>query len=132
MDSSEKKVYLAGPWDVYSGYWKQQLKEALDFNWYDPEIDSDQSGYADKYFSDDIKNVIDSDMMILYPDHIPAEASFFEAGVFFATHNVGLIIVWPEDRKPPWAYPFLNQAATMVESIDEVINLLGGICNQPK
>lgn len=117
-----KEIYLAGPWNEYSNNWKDNFK---DLNVFDPEIHANQTS-PDKYVPEDVQGIIDAEYMIAYPHKIPAEAMWFEAGLFYATHTKemgkvceDLIIVWPEDRQPDWALPFLSELGVVVNNFSE-------------
>jgi len=122
----KEKVYLAGQWNQYDNNWKIEFDDLKNnFDFYDPETDSNQTS-PDTYFQDDLRGVINSQVMIANPGTIPAEATWIEIGVFYRSHvqNIGercnkLIIVWKEDRNPKWALEFIKRAGIVVSSVAE-------------
>src|SRR4030042_1166880 len=111
----KERAYLAGGWNEYCEFWKDKVKKNEVYIYYDPEIDSRQDS-PDNYFPDDVEAIRKADVFIGYAGYKPSEAMFAEAGIFYASHveKMGdfcnnLIIIWPEDRKPDWALPFLKK-----------------------
>jgi hypothetical protein len=122
----KEKVYLAGQWNQYDNNWKREFDDLKDnFDFYDPEINSNQTS-ADTYFTDDLKGVMGSGIMIANPGIIPAEATWIEIGVFYRNNvkEIGercnkLIIIWKEDRNPKWAIEFIKKAGIVVSNVSE-------------
>ena len=124
-----KKVYLAGQPKEYDP-WKASLKELEGFDFFDWEIDSDQTS-PDTFFPDDLRAVHSSDILVANPGTSPSEATWIEIGYFLATHtdNPGdtcenLIIIWEKDREPRWSIEFVKKAGHIVETVEEAKALL--------
>lgn len=119
-----KKVYLAGQPAEYDG-WKEKIKKLVGFDFFDWELDSDQSS-PDTFFPDDLRAVHDSDILVANPGTSPSEATWIEVGYFLATHtdNPGdtcknLIMIWQEEREPKWSIEFVEKAGHLVETLEE-------------
>jgi len=120
-----KKVYLGGQPDEYDNNWKNEFKNFEGFEFYDWEIDSDQTS-PDTFFPDDLNGIRSADIMVANPGIAPSEATWIEIGYFYALNSkkVGktcnnLIIIWRDDREPKWSIEFVEKAGIMVSSIDE-------------
>lgn len=124
------KVYLAGQWNEHDSNWKYEFYPLTNFEFHDPERDSNQSS-ADTYFPDDLNGVKNADILIANPGIAPSEATWIEIGFFYATHTkvIGepcpnLIIIWKEDRLPKWSIEFVKKAGHVVSTIKEAKELL--------
>lgn len=122
----KERAYLAGGWNEYNDNWKDKVKENKTYIYHDPELDSNQES-PDTYFKDDVEAIKNADTFIGYASNIPSEAMFAEAGMFYASHveKLGdfcekLIIVWPEDRQPDWALPFLKKMGRVVNKLEDI------------
>ncbi len=125
-----KKIYLAGQPNQYANNWKQNFSNNGNFEFYDPEIHSDQSS-PDTFFPQDLQAVSDADIMVANPGTGPAEATWIEIGYFLHknTSNPGdtcknLIIVWLKEREPKWSIKFVEKAGHVVETVEEAVNKL--------
>ena len=118
-----KKVYLAGQPTEYDP-WKEELKKLEVFDFFDWELDSDQSS-PDTFFPDDLKAVHNADILVANPGTSPSEATWIEVGYFLATHtdNPGdtcenLIIIWGNEREPKWSIEFVKKAGHLVSTLE--------------
>jgi len=123
-----KRVYLAGLFSEYD-VWKDEVKKAEGFDFFDPEVHSNQSS-PDTFFPDDFAAVKLSDILIAYPGSTPCEGTWIEVGYFISnkTERPGdlcknLIIIWQKDRIN-WSLEFVNKAGIIVSSVDEAIEYL--------
>jgi hypothetical protein len=123
-----KKVYLAGQPSKYDS-WKSEIKEIRGFDFYDPEIDSDQTS-SDTFFPQDVLAVSEVDILIANPGIVPSEGTWIEIGYFLAlnTENPGekaenMIIIWHKDRID-WSIEFVKKAGNIVNTVDEAIKKL--------
>lgn len=126
-----KKVYLAGLFSEYSN-WKDRVKGIEGFDFFDPELHSNQSS-PDTFFPEDLAAVRCSDILIAYPGSAPCEGTWIEVGYFLSnnTKRSGdfckeLIIIWEKDRLN-WSMEFVKKAGVIVGSIEEAIDYLKGI-----
>lgn len=62
------------------------MKKLSDFDFYDWELDSDQTS-PDTFFLDDLRGVKSSDYMIANPWIVPSEATWIEIGYFYSFHT---------------------------------------------
>ncbi|HRI05697.1 MAG TPA: hypothetical protein PLV59_02000 [Candidatus Dojkabacteria bacterium] len=122
------KVYLAGQPSEYDK-WKESFREVKGFDFYDPEIDSDQSS-SDTFFPQDLKAVSEADILMANPGLAPSEGTWIEIGYFLAlnTEKPGdrcnrLIIIWDKERIP-WSIEFVKKAGIIVSTVEEAINKL--------
>jgi len=120
-----KKVYLAGQPNEYDNNWKNKFTKMSGFEFYDPEIDSDQTS-SKTFFPQDLTAVHNSDILVANPGIKPSEATWIEVGYFLAAHtnNPGvtcenLIIVWKDDREPKWSIEFVKKAGYLVKTLEE-------------
>ncbi len=125
LSERRRRVYLAGQWNEHDNNWKQTFKQISGIEFYDPEIDSDQSS-PDKYFPQDLEGIASSIMMVANPGIAPSEATWMEVGYFYALNTKvpgercpRLIIVWKEERTPKWSVGFIQMAGILVNSIEE-------------
>lgn len=125
------KVYLAGQSSDYDT-WKKSLKDIKGFEFYDPEIDSDQSS-SDTFFPQDLKAVSEADILIANPGLAPSEGTWIEIGYFLAlnTNTPGekcknLIIIWNKERVN-WSIEFVKKAGIIVSTVQEAIDTLKDI-----
>lgn len=125
------KVYLAGQSSEYDT-WKKSLKDIKGFEFYDPEIDSDQSS-SDTFFPQDLKAVSEADILIANPGLAPSEGTWIEIGYFLAlnTNTPGekcknLIIIWNKERVN-WSVEFVKKAGIIVSTVQEAIDTLKDI-----
>lgn len=125
------KVYLAGQPSEYSD-WKKKFNNIKGFDFYDPDIDSDQSS-SDTFFPDDLKAVSESDILIANPGTSPSEGTWIEVGYFLALNSKkpgdrcnNLIIIWDKDRID-WSIEFVKKAGIIVNSVEECIGVLEGL-----
>jgi len=123
-----KKVYLAGLFSEYAD-WKSEIKKVEGFEFFDPEIHSNQSS-PNTFFPDDLAAVKSSDILIAYPGLAPCEGTWIEVGYFLANSTKRpsdfcreLIIIWQKDRLD-WSMEFVKKAGVIVGSIDEAVNYL--------
>lgn len=124
-----KKVYLAGLFSEYAN-WKDEIKKIEGFDFFDPEIHSNQSS-PDTFFPDDLAAVKSSDILIAYPGLAPCEGTWIEVGYFLANNTKDmeckeLIIIWQKNRLN-WSMEFVKKAGVIVGSIDEAIDYLKGL-----
>ncbi len=125
-----KKVYLAGQPNEYENNWKEGFKGISGFEFYDWELNSDQTS-PDTFFPDDLEAVYSADILIANPGVAPSEATWIEIGSFYAK-NVkmpgdfcnNLIIIWREDRNPKWSIDFVKKTGVVVDSIEKAIEEL--------
>jgi hypothetical protein len=127
------KVYLAGQPSCYDN-WKENFSDIKDFEFYDPEIDSDQSS-SDAFFPQDLEAVSKADILIANPGLAPSEGTWIEVGYFLAlnTKTPGdkcnkLIIIWNKERVP-WSIEFVKKAGIIVSTVEEAIDKLKQINN---
>ena len=120
-----RKVYLAGQPKEYDK-WRETFKLIDGFEFYDPEIDSDQSS-PDLFFPQDLKAVSEADYLVANPGTAPSEGTWIEVGYFLAlnTKNSGdkcrnLIIVWNKDRID-WSIEFVKKAGIIVDTVEEAV-----------
>lgn len=120
-----KKVYLAGQSNVYENNWKDEFKVIKGFDFYDPEIDSDQSS-PDTFFPQDLQAVNNADILVANPGLATSEATWIEVGFFLKKSTVkpgetckSLIIIWKESREPKWSIKFVEKAGCLVSSLGE-------------
>jgi hypothetical protein len=120
-----KKVYLAGQPKEYDE-WKETFKLLDGFEFYDPEIDSDQSS-PDLYFPQDLKAVSEADYLVANPGIAPSEGTWIEIGYFLSlnTQNPGdrcrnLIIIWNKERIA-WSIDFVKKAGVIVDTVEEAV-----------
>ncbi|MBU0649955.1 hypothetical protein KKG63_02005 [Patescibacteria group bacterium] len=120
-----KNVYLAGQPNQYDNDWKEKFKKLRNFNFYDPEIDSDQTS-SETFFPQDLIAVCNSDILVANPGIATSEATWIEIGYFLATHtdNPGdtcknMIIVWKEEREPKWSIEFVRKAGFLVTTLED-------------
>lgn len=125
------KVYLAGQSSEYDT-WKKSLKDIKGFEFYDPEIDSDQSS-SDTFFPQDLKAVSEADILIANPGLAPSEGTWIEIGYFLAlnTNTPGekcknLIIIWNKERVN-WSIEFVKKVGIIVSTVQEAIDTLKDI-----
>jgi hypothetical protein len=130
MKHKKLKVYLAGQWNEYLNNWKDSFKKIDEFDFYDPEVDSDQN-HVDKYFVDDLRGVRKADIMVANPGIIVSEGTWIEIGYFYAlnTKKLGdfchkLIIIWDKKRKPKWSLDFIKKMGIVVDSKNKAIKEL--------
>jgi len=122
------KVYLAGQPSEYDT-WKNSFKDIKGFEFYDPEIDSDQSS-SETFFPQDLKAVSEADILIANPGLAPSEGTWIEIGYFLAlnTKTPGekckrLIIIWNKERVN-WSIEFVKKAGVIVSTVQEAIDTL--------
>lgn len=120
-----KKVYLAGQPNLYDNNWKKEFIKLKEFEFYDPEIDSDQTS-SETFFPQDLTAVHNCDILVANPSDKPSEATWIEIGYFLATHtkNPGdtcknMIIVWKDTRLPKWSIEFVRKAGYLVSTLEE-------------
>jgi hypothetical protein len=120
-----QKVYLAGQWNQYENNWKNKLKKVKEFNFYDPETDSDQSS-PDAFYQQDLLAIKNSDILIANPGTAPSEATWIEIGYFLSLNTklpgdscFKLIIIWKEERQPIWSLEFIKKAGVIVDSVEK-------------
>lgn len=125
-----KKVYLAGNPNQYANNWKHRFQNISGFEFYDPEIHSDQSS-PDTFFPQDLQAVNAADIMVANPGIGPAEATWIEIGYFLAKNTVNpgdtcknLIIIWLKEREPKWSIKFVEKAGFVVETVEEAVKKL--------
>jgi len=123
-----KKVYLAGQFSEYDR-WKDTIKKVDGFDFFDPEIHSNQIN-PDTFYPDDLAAVKDSDILIASPGTTPCEGTWIEVGYFIANKIKApgdfckdLIIIWPDDRID-WSIEFVQKAGVIVKTNKEAIKEL--------
>ncbi|MCL4384290.1 nucleoside 2-deoxyribosyltransferase [Patescibacteria group bacterium] len=116
-------VYLAGQWNAYHEHWKDEIKKTPGFDFFDPEIDADQSS-PDTFFPQDLLAVKRADIMLANPGVAPSEGTWIEIGYFLAFHTkapgdkcLKLIIIWHETRQPRWSVDFVMKAGVIVGTV---------------
>lgn len=129
-----KKVYLAGQPKQYDE-WKTSFENIQGFDFYDPDIDSDQSS-PDTFFPQDLKAVSEADFLVANPGIAPSEGTWIEVGYFLALNTKApgekcnnLIIIWKKERVN-WSLGFVKMAGHIVSNVDEAITKLKEIQNQ--
>jgi hypothetical protein len=132
MNEARKiRVYLGGMSNHHDNNWKKLFQGMAGCEFYDWEIDSDQTS-ADTYFPDDLNGIKGADILVANPGSVaPAEATWIEIGYFYAlnTKKPGdfcdrLIIIWQESRQPKWSIEFVEKAGFVVSTFDEAITKL--------
>jgi nucleoside 2-deoxyribosyltransferase len=125
------KVYLAGRFSEYDS-WKDEVKKVQGFDFFDPEVHSNQSS-PDTFFPDDLAAVKSSDVLIAHPGPAPCVGTWIEVGYFLANKNKKpgdfckeLIMIWQKDRID-WSLDFVKKAGVVVSSVDEAIEYLEGL-----
>lgn len=126
-----KKVYLAGQFSEYNG-WKNSFENIDGFEFYNPEIDSNQYS-SDAYFSKDLQAISDADILIANPGIAPSEGTWIEVGYFLARNNTvpgekcdNLIIIWDKGRLD-WSIEFVKKAGHVVRTVDDAVRKLNEI-----
>lgn len=120
------KVYLAGQANQYDS-WRSEFKKLEDFEFYDPDVDSDQSS-PETFFLQDLIAVNNADILVANPGTTPSEGTWIEIGYFLAkkTSYPGetcskMIIVWSDDRRPKWSIEFVRKSGIVVNSVESAI-----------
>lgn len=123
-----KKVYLAGQFSEYNS-WKEQIKKLGGFDFFDPELHSDQST-PDTFYPDDLTAVKNADILIANPGTSPCEGTWIEVGYFIANQTScpgelckNLVIIWDKDRID-WSIEFVKKSGIIVNSTDAAIEEL--------
>ncbi len=123
-----KKVYLAGQPKEYDN-WKTNFENIGGFDFYDPDIDSDQSS-PDAFFPQDLKAVSEADFLIANPGLKPSEGTWIEIGYFLALNTKtpgekckNLIIIWNKERID-WSIEFVKKTGFMVNTVEDAIKKL--------
>lgn len=123
-----KKVYLAGQPNEYDS-WRKEFKKLKGFDFYDPDIDSDQSS-PDTFFPQDLKAVSKTDYLVANPGTKPSEGTWIEVGYFLAlnTRKPGetcknMIIIWNKERIN-WSIEFVKKAGFVVNSVEQAVEKL--------
>ncbi|MEK7447338.1 MAG: hypothetical protein AAB632_00860 [Patescibacteria group bacterium] len=123
-----KKVYLAGRFSEYDD-WKDVVKKVEGFDFFDPEIHSDQSS-PDTFYPDDLAAVKSANILIAHPGPAPCEGTWIEIGYFLAqkSKNTGdfckeLIMIWQKDRID-WSKEFVEKTGIVVDSVEDAIKEL--------
>ena len=122
------RVYLAGQPSDYDK-WKEKFIDIKDFDFYDPEIDSDQSS-SDTFFPQDLEAVSEADILIANPGLAPSEGTWIEVGYFLALNTKtpgerckNMVIIWNKDRLN-WSIEFVKKAGILVSTVEEAIEKL--------
>lgn len=130
-----KKVYLAGQSNQHDP-WRAGFKKLPGFDFYDPDIHSDQTS-ADTYFPQDLSGIAKSDFLVAYPSTKPSEGTWIEIGYFLALNTkrpgercLKLIIIWPDARELKWALEFVKKAGMVVKTVEEAIAKLQEIAGK--
>lgn len=128
------KVYLAGQSKEYDD-WKTNFENISGFDFYDPEIDSDQSS-PDTFFPQDLKAVSKANFLVANPGLAPSEGTWIEVGYFLALNTrfpgekcKNLIIIWKKDRID-WSIEFVRKAGFVVDTSEDAIKKLQDIKNK--
>lgn len=123
------KVYLAGQPNLYDA-WRSDFKKLEDFEFYDPDIDSDQSS-SGTFFPQDLTAVSKADILVANPGTIPSEGTWIEIGYFLALKtkcpgetSKDMIIIWRNDREPKWSIEFVKKAGIVVDTVEGAIKEL--------
>lgn len=119
------KAYLAGQSNEHDNNWKEIFQNINDCDFFDWEIDSDQTS-PDTFFPDDLKGIKSCNYMIANPGIAPSEATWIEIGYFYA-NNVKipgdfcskLIIIWQQNRNPKWSIEFVKKTGYIVNTAQE-------------
>lgn len=129
-------MYLAGQSNEQDSNWKLEFTKLSEFDFYDWEVDSDQTS-PKTFFPDDLRGVANSNYLVANPGIAPSEATWMEVGYFLAknTDHPGekcnnLIIIWKEERNPKWSIEFVKQACHVVNTIPKAIEKLLEISNE--
>ncbi|GEM_PF-1424583 len=124
------KVYLAGQSNEHDSNWKKPFKAVQECDFYDWEVDSDQTS-PNTYFPDDLNGIKNADILIANPGIAPSEATWIEIGYFYAnnTEKPGdfcdkMIIIWQENRNPKWSINFVKKVGLVVSTFDEALEEL--------
>jgi len=124
-----KKVYLAGQPNKYDD-WRTKFKNLNGFDFYDPDVDSDQSS-PDTFFPQDLKAISEADFLVANPGTKPSEGTWIEIGYFLALNARvpgeqcgNLIVVWKEEREPKWSIEFVKMVGFMVSTVEEATDKL--------
>jgi len=119
------KVYLAGQPNEYDSNWKELFKTISNCDFFDWEVHSNQNS-PDTYFPDDLRAVLNADILIANPGSAPSEATWIEIGYFYGNivKNPGdfcdkLIIIWQESREPKWSIDFVKKTGFVVSTFEE-------------
>ncbi len=122
-----KKVYLAGQPNKYESNWKKAFRGIEGFDFYDPEIDSDQTSSV-TFFPQDLQAIEDADILVANPGIAPAEATWIEIGYFLKKDTTkpgetskNLIMVWKDEREPKWSIEFVKKAGKIVNTVEEAV-----------
>lgn len=117
----KRKVYLAGQSNEYEHNWRKKFESLKGFDFYDPNVDSDQSS-PETFFPQDLSAIKNSKFMVANPSNKPSEGTWIEIGYFYALNTKkpgdfckNLIIIWKKSRKP-WAIKFVKKTGYMVGS----------------
>jgi hypothetical protein len=109
--------------------WKKSFKNIKGFDFYDPDIDSDQSS-PNAFFPQDLEAVSKADFLVANPGLAPSEGTWIEIGYFLAinTQTPGeqcqnLIIIWNKKRVN-WSIKFVQKAGFVVGTVEEAVNKL--------
>lgn len=129
MHFVKPKVYLAGQPNQYDD-WRTEFKKLKGFNFYDPDIDSDQSS-PETFFPQDLTAVRKADILVANPGTKPSEGTWIEIGYFLALNTKipgktckNMIIIWRDDREPKWSIEFVKKVGKVVSSVKEAIKEL--------
>lgn len=129
-----KKVYLAGQPDIYENNWKEEFKSIEGIEFYDPDIDSDQSS-PNTFFPEDLKAVEDADILIANPGIVTSEATWIEIGYFLKKDTLkpgetskNIIIIWKGEREPKWSIEFVKKVGYVVTTIEDAKQKLRELC----
>ena len=129
-----EKVYLAGQPNEYDD-WRKSFRKLKGFDFYDPDIDSNQSS-SDTFFPQDLKAVSEADYLIANPGTKPSEGTWIEVGYFLALNTKtpgekckNIIIIWKKDRMPKWSIEFVKKTGFIVSSVDKAVKKLKDISN---
>jgi hypothetical protein len=124
------KVYLAGQADEYESDWKETFKKIKEFDFYDWELESDQTS-PDTFFPQDLRAVKDADILVANPGVAPSESTWIEIGYFLALNTTKpgekcekLIIIWKKERSPKWSIEFVRKAGIVVSSVGKAVGEL--------
>lgn len=123
------KVYLAGQPNQYDN-WRESFRKLKNFDFYDPNIDSDQSS-PETFFPQDLAAVKSADILVANPGIKPSEGTWIEIGYFLALKTCkpgdtckNLIIIWHNERLPKWSIEFVKKAGRVVSTVEEAIKEL--------
>lgn len=126
---NKSKVYLAGQPNQYDP-WRDKFKKLAGFEFYDPDIESDQSS-PETFFPQDLIAVSKANILVANPGLKPSEGTWIEIGYFLALKTKcpgetckNMIIIWKSDREPKWSIEFVKKVGIVVDSVEKAVEEL--------